>query len=99
MLALIMIMLDYIVENNLGNICRCFPPGGSHQRVNLYACSLSQMVMQEGTKIYPVRAREGPTSSGGGKFVLSCTEVLVQGRIQAWYEVWSSATYERSLVS
>jgi len=57
----------------LKNKCRCFPHGGSHQRVNLYACSLSQMVMQEDRDFILVRAKEGPTSSGGGKFVLSCT--------------------------
>ena len=35
------------------------------------------------TRFILVRAREGPTSSRGGVFVLSCTKVLVQGRIQA----------------
>ena len=40
--------------------CRCFPPGGSHQRVNLYAYSLSQMVMQEDTKIYPGSGKRRP---------------------------------------
>jgi len=48
--------------------CRCFPRGGSHQRVNLYACSLFQMVMQEKTQRFIlVRVREGPTSSEGGE--------------------------------
>ena len=40
--------------------CRCFPHGGSHQRVNLYACSLFQMVMQEDTKIYPGSGKRRP---------------------------------------
>ena len=40
--------------------CRCFPHGGSHQRVNLYACSLSQMVMQEDTKVYPGSGKRKP---------------------------------------
>jgi len=54
--------------------CRCFPHGGSHQRENLYACFLSQMVMQKDTQRFIlVRAREGPTSSGGREFVLFCT--------------------------
>jgi len=40
--------------------CRCFPHGGSHQRVNLYACSLSQMVMQEDTEISPGSGKRRP---------------------------------------
>jgi hypothetical protein len=40
--------------------------------------SLSWMVMQgEHTGFILVRAKEGPTSSGGEKFVFPCTEVLV----------------------
>ena len=34
--------------------------GGSHQRVNSYACSLSQMVMQEDTEIYPGSGKRRP---------------------------------------
>ena len=37
-----------------------FPHGGSHQRVNLYACSLSQMVMREDTEIYPGSGKRKP---------------------------------------
>ena len=37
-----------------------FSPRGSHQRVNLYACSLSQMVMQEDTKVYPGSGKRRP---------------------------------------
>ena len=37
-----------------------FSPGGSHQRVNLYACSLSRMVMQEDTEIYPGSGKRRP---------------------------------------
>ena len=37
-----------------------FSPRGSHQRVNLYACSLSQMVMQEDTEIYPGSGKRRP---------------------------------------
>ena len=37
-----------------------FSPRGSHQRVNLCACSLSQMVMQEDTKIYPGSGKRRP---------------------------------------
>jgi len=37
-----------------------FPPGGSHQRVNLYACSLFQMVMQKDTKIYHGSGKRRP---------------------------------------
>jgi hypothetical protein len=33
--------------------------------------------------IYPSSSQEGPTSSGVGEIVLSCTEAFVQGRIQA----------------
>jgi hypothetical protein len=36
------------------------PGGGSHQRVNLYACSLSRMVMQEDTEIYPGSGKRKP---------------------------------------
>ena len=43
-----------------GDECRCFPHGGSHQRVNLYACSLFQMVMQEDTKVYPGSGKRRP---------------------------------------
>ena len=37
-----------------------FSPRGSHQRVNLCACSLSQMVMQEDTEIYPGSGKRRP---------------------------------------
>jgi len=37
-----------------------FSPRGSHQRVKLYACSLSQMVMQEDTEIYPGSGKRRP---------------------------------------
>jgi len=38
---------DPIIKQLTQENCRCFAPGGSHQRVSLYACSLSQMVMRE----------------------------------------------------
>ena len=41
-------------------MCRCFSPGGSHQRVNLYACFPFRMVMQEGTEIYPGSGKRKP---------------------------------------
>ena len=44
-----------------------FPPGGSHQQVNLYACSLSQMVMQEDTEIYPGSGKRRPYVQRGGE--------------------------------
>ena len=44
----------------LAKFCRCFSPGGSHQRVNLYACSLSRMVMQEDTEIYHGSGKRRP---------------------------------------
>ena len=37
-----------------------FSPRGAHQRVNLCVCSLSQMVMQEDTKIYPGSGKRTP---------------------------------------
>jgi len=37
-----------------------FSPRGSHQRVNLCACSLSQMVMQVNTEIYPSSGKRRP---------------------------------------
>jgi len=40
--------------------CRCFPPGGSHPLVNLYACSRFEMVMQKDTKIYPGSGKRKP---------------------------------------
>ena len=46
---------------------RCFPSGGSHQRVNLYACSLSRMVMQEDTEIYPGSGKRRPYVQRGGE--------------------------------
>jgi len=49
--------------------CRCFPHGGSHQRVNLCACSLSQMVMQEDTEIYPGSGKKRPYVQRGGERV------------------------------
>jgi len=48
------------VVDMLVDACRCFPHGGSRQRVNLYACSLFQMVMQEDTKIYPGSSKRRP---------------------------------------
>jgi len=53
-----------------------FSPWGVTPTSKTSACSPSQMVMQEKTqRLILVRAREGPTSSGGGgeKFLLSCT--------------------------
>jgi len=47
-----------IIEWNIG--VSVSPHGGSHQLVNLYACSLSQMVMQEDTKIYPGSGKRMP---------------------------------------
>ena len=44
-----------------------FSPQGSHQRVNLYACSLSQMVMQEDTEIYPGSGKRRPYVQRGGE--------------------------------
>jgi hypothetical protein len=44
-----------------------FSPGGSHQRVNLYACSLSRMVMQEDTEIYPGSGKRRPYVQRGGE--------------------------------
>jgi len=52
--------IDLVSSSPCHHLCRCFPPGGSHQRVNLYACSLSQMVMQEDTKIYPGSGKRRP---------------------------------------
>jgi len=42
-------------------------PGGSHQRVNLYACSLFQMVMQKDTRIYPGSGKRTPYVQRGGE--------------------------------
>jgi hypothetical protein len=39
----------------------------------------SDGVQQEHKRFILVQAEECPTSSGGGEFVLSCTEVLVVG--------------------
>ena len=50
---------DHPLDHIIGD-CRCFPHGWSHQRVNLYACSLSQMVMQEDTKVYPGSGKRRP---------------------------------------
>jgi hypothetical protein len=51
-----------------------FSPRGVTPTSKTSACSPFQMVMQGKTQRFIlVRAREGPTSSGGGEFVLSCT--------------------------
>jgi len=44
-----------------------FPHRGSHQRVNLYACSFSQMVMQKDTRIYPGSGKRRPYVQRGGE--------------------------------
>ena len=49
-----------MVGRILFSACRCFSPGGSHQRVNLYACSHFRMVMQEDTEIYPGSGKRRP---------------------------------------
>ena len=49
------------------DICRCFFPRGSHQRVNLYACSPFRMVMQEDTEIYPGSGKRRPYVQRGGE--------------------------------
>ena len=61
--------------------CRCFDQGGLAPAMTFYvrACAPFQMVMQTDTRFILVRAREGPTSSGGGMTCIACTEVLVQG--------------------
>ena len=57
-----------------------FRPGGSSTGNEFTrACALIQMVMQTDTRFILVRAKECPTSSGGGKTCIACTEVLVQG--------------------
>jgi len=64
-----------------------FSHGGSHQRVNLYACSLSQMVMQKDTQIFIlVRAREGPTSSGGESSYYFAPKCLYRGEYKRGME-------------
>ena len=42
-------------------------PRGSHQRVNLYACSLFLMVMQKDTKIYPGSGKRRAYVQRGGE--------------------------------
>jgi len=54
--------------------CRCFPPGGSHQRVKL-VCVLPfpDGDARKDTKIYPGSGKRRPYVQRGGVFVLSCT--------------------------
>jgi len=57
-----------------------FPHGGSHKRVNLYACSLSQMVMRKDTRIYPGSGKSRPYVQRGRRVCIilhlgACTGV------------------------
>ena len=56
------------------NGCRCFPPGGSHQRVKL-VCVLPfpDGDVRKDTEIYPGSGKRRPYVQWGGVFVLSCT--------------------------
>ena len=54
--------------------CRCFTHRGSHQRVKLECVfPFPDGDARKTQRFILVRAREGPTSSGGREFVLSCT--------------------------
>jgi len=54
--------------------CRCFTPGGSHQRVKLVCVfPFPDGDARKTQRFIPVRAREGPASSGREMFLLSCT--------------------------
>ena len=76
--------------------CRCFPLGASHQRVNLYAWSLFQMVMQKDTKIYPGSGKRRPYVQRRGERVCiilhlrACTGVntSVAWSVELYY-VWA----------
>ena len=57
-----------------------FPMEGLHQRVNLYVCSLLQMVMQKDTKIYPGSGKRRPYVQRGRRVCIilhlsACTGV------------------------
>jgi len=56
-----------------------FPPGGSHQLVNLYACSLFQMVIQKDTKIYPGSCKRRPYVQRGESLYYSTPKCLYRG--------------------
>jgi len=78
--------------------CRCFPHRGSHQRVNLYACSHFQMVMQKDTKIYPGSGKRRPYVQQGRRVCIilhlsACTGVNTS---VVWNEMeyGSSTAYE-----
>ena len=71
--------------------CRCFPHGGSHQRVNLYACSRFQMVMQKDTKIYPGSSKRRPYVQRGGSLYYFAPKYLYRGEYKCGMEgdgVW-----------
>jgi len=83
--------------------CRCFSPGGSHQQVNLYACSHSQMVMQERHRDLSWFGQEKALhpAGGGDVFYYLAPKCLYRGEYRrallrmvmyGWlFYVWSSS--------
>ena len=64
-----------------------FSPRGSHQRVNLCACSLSHMVMQEDTSIYPGSGKRRPyVQRGGESLYYLAPKLLYRGKYKRGME-------------
>jgi len=86
-------MIQFLVIVTSGMLqranCRCFPPGGSHQLVNLYACSPFQMVMQKDKKIYPGSGKRKPYVQWGRRVCIilhlsACTGVNTSAYELGW---------------
>ena len=78
-----------------------FPRGRSHQLVNLYACFLSQMVMQKGTKIYPGLGKRRPNVQWGRRVCIILHLSACTGVNTSVYELgWSMevTVCERSML-
>jgi len=81
--------------------CRCFPHGGSHQRVNLYAClpfpdgdakrhkNLSWFGQEKALR----------PAGGGESLCYFAPKCLYRGEYKLGMEYGSSTTYECSVVS
>ena len=76
---------------------RCFPPGRSHQRVNLCACSLSQMVMQEDTEIYPGSGKRRPYVQRGRGLYYLAPKCLYRGEYKRGMKCVSPTAYVCSI--
>ena len=67
------------------SVCRCFDPGGQHQRVILCACSLFRMVMQEEHRRFIlIRAKKALHTAGWERLYYLAPKRLYRENTSSW---------------